>query len=54
MRMEILDEALRQSNLTYLKQSSEKYAHPFYWAGIAMSGKTEPLKKRTFLNKLFL
>jgi len=47
--MEILDEALRQSNLTYLKQSSEKYAHPFYWAGIAMSGKTEPLKKNAMI-----
>lgn len=49
-----LDEALQQSNLKYLEQSSEKYAHPFYWAGIALSGKTEPLKKRSFWSKIFI
>lgn len=42
-----LDESLRLSNLEYLEMSSEKYAHPFYWAGIVVAGKTSPLKKRT-------
>lgn len=47
-----LDESLRLSNLKYLKKSSEKYAHPFYWAGIVLAGKAEPLKQKSFLYKI--
>ena len=51
-----LDEALRLSNLDYLEKSSEIYAHPFYWAGIALSGKTEPLKgkSKSFFARIFM
>jgi len=44
-----IDEALRLSNIEYLNKTSEKYAHPFYWSGMALLGKTEPLRKPSFL-----
>ncbi len=43
-----VDEALRQSNLEYIERSSEKYAHPFYWAGIVVAGKTAPIKRKRY------
>ena len=45
-----VDDALRQSKLQLLKNSSLKHSHPFYWSGFFITGKTEPLKKSMFTN----
>lgn len=43
LKGERIDESLRLSNVKYLEESSDYFAHPFYWSGIVMSGKTAPL-----------
>ncbi len=38
-----LDEALSQSQRTYLQTAGGQYLHPFYWAPFEISGKLSPL-----------
>ena len=39
-----LDEALSQSQRTYLQTAGGQYLHPFYWAPFEISGKLSPLE----------
>lgn len=51
---ERIDDALRNSKLSYLENASSRTSHPFYWAGLIASGKTEPVyQTRSFLAKLW-
>lgn len=46
-----VDQALRDSKLTFLESSSFNTAHPFYWSGLTASGKMEPVKKCSLLDQ---
>lgn len=37
------DEALRQAKLTFLEESEDLFAHPFYWGGFIVQGEAGPL-----------
>lgn len=49
---ERIDDALRNSKLAFLEASTFQTAHPFYWSGLSASGKMEPVKKRSFKDRI--
>ena len=51
-RGERIDDALRHSKLSFLKNATIKTSHPLYWSGITTSGKMAPIQKPGLWSKV--
>jgi len=47
------DKALQQAKLDYLDNTSTIYSHPYYWAGLVLTGNTEAMEFKSTLSGLW-
>ncbi|MBN8578429.1 MAG: CHAT domain-containing protein [Cytophagales bacterium] len=50
-----LDDALRNAKMSFLnREGNSEMTNPYYWAGLQLSGKAEPIVKTKYLSVVFL